>query len=216
MFCFDLLNDHAIVPASDSPDDRRDAVLAHLLNGKCVSTSHTPSCKLLARDSISKAHLSHLLCVLLLEAYQSKMIVLNVFSICCASIGLHATTSRAGRELMVILQRRLRHQKPIIECQSVFDVLNKLEQLGIGSLSELASFHNIQPDPSTKDAVCDAIVQHLITGTCEGSDGEMCYSTRVAWLARSKTVNLQMHILTGVVKEAPWSLMRSLTASTLA
>jgi len=43
MSCFDLLNDYAIVAANDSPDDRRDAVLAHLSNGEYVSAPHTPS-----------------------------------------------------------------------------------------------------------------------------------------------------------------------------
>jgi len=80
MFCFDLLNDHAIIPAHDSPNDHRDAVLAHLLNRKCVSTTCTPSCKLLPHDSLSTTHLSHRLCTLLLDAYQSNMIALNVFS----------------------------------------------------------------------------------------------------------------------------------------
>jgi len=43
MFCSDLLYDHAIAPISDSDGERRAAVLAHLLNGKCVSKPSIPS-----------------------------------------------------------------------------------------------------------------------------------------------------------------------------
>ena len=76
MFCVDFLNDHAIIPICDLCDDRGDAVLTHLLNGKCVSASPTPSCKLFAHGASSTTHSSHLLCTLLLDAYQNKTIAL--------------------------------------------------------------------------------------------------------------------------------------------
>ena len=204
MFCFDFLDDHAVVPARDSHDDRRDAVLTHLLNGECISAS-SPSCKLFTRDALGSAmNLSYLLCTLLLDAHQNRTIAFHIFSQCCVSIGLRATTPHPGRELKLKLQQQLKHQKPLIECQSVFNTFNKLELLGLGSLAELASLHDIQLDSSARDALRDAIVQHLIAGACENMDGEMCRSTRLAYLAsssdRSKPIDLQMFILDGVVK----------------
>ena len=76
MFCVDFLNDHAIIPICDLCDDQGDAVLTHLLNGKCVSASPTPSYKLFARGASSTTCSSHLLCTLLLDAYQNKTITL--------------------------------------------------------------------------------------------------------------------------------------------
>ena len=206
MFCVDFLNDHAIVPVCDSCDDRRDAVLTHLLNGKCVSAFPTPSCKLFAHGALSTTRLSHLLCTLLLDAYQNKTIASQIFSLCCASLGLHATTPRPGRELTPKLRQRLKHQKPLIECQDVFDTFNRLESLGLSSLTELASLHGIRSDFSAKDTACDVIVQHLVTGACEDTDGEMCRSTCFARIAsfsdKPKSVDLQMYILEGVLKGA--------------
>ena len=72
MFCIDFLNDHSIVPTNNLPHNCRDAALVHLLNGKCMSTLHVASCKIIARDSLSATHLSHVLHTLLLDAYQKK------------------------------------------------------------------------------------------------------------------------------------------------
>ena len=152
MFCIDLLNDRSIFPTNDLPDGRRYIVLIHLLNGKRMSTLHTPSCRVLAHASSLVTHLSHPLRVLL-DAYQKKKIGLDVSSPCCTSIGLHATTSRPGRELTPILEQRLRREKHIIECWNVFDILNGFERLGLRSLHYLrvAPPHDIQHDLSTKD-----------------------------------------------------------------
>ena len=205
MFCFDLLNDHAIV-LNDSHDERRAAILIHLLNGKCTSVPSTPSCKLLAHDASSAIHLSYHLCSLLLAAHQNALIPFHIFSLCCESIGLHATTTFPGRELQSKLQQRLKHRKPLIECQDMFGMLNKLEQLGVGSLSEFIYLHGIEFNFSTKDTALDAIVCHLITGACDNADGELCpfsvNSTSFASSDRSKPIDLQLRILDGVLKTA--------------
>ena len=106
-FCFDLWNDHAIV-FDDLHDERWIVVLAHLLNGKCVSAPPNPSCKLFARDALSTIRLSNLLCSSLLVAHQNKSIPLQVSSLCCRSISLYTTTAYPGRELQSKLQRRLK------------------------------------------------------------------------------------------------------------
>lgn len=61
------------------------------------------------------------------------------------------------------------------------------ERFGLGSLCELASLHEIQRSLSVKDVIHDAVTQHLVTGACEGTEGEMCRSTRLACLAISVT-----------------------------
>ena len=106
-FCFDLWNEHAIV-FDDLYDEQRIAVLAHLLNGKCISAPSNPSCKLFARDAPSMIHLSNLLCSSLLVTHQNKSIPLQVFSLCCGSIDLSATTAYPGRESQSKLQQRLK------------------------------------------------------------------------------------------------------------
>jgi hypothetical protein len=60
------------------------------------------------------------------------------------------------------LQQRLKCQKPLIEYQTIFDTLNKLELLGVGSLAELALLHGIRQDFSTKDPARDGIVQQCV------------------------------------------------------
>jgi len=51
------------------------------------------SCKLVARDALSKIHLSRLLCSPLLAAYQNKLIPLKNFVLCCVTTGLRAATN---------------------------------------------------------------------------------------------------------------------------
>ena len=197
-----MLNDHAIA-LNNSRGEWQTAVLTHLLNGECVSLLSSPSCKLLARDSPSMIHLSHLLRSLLLAAYQNKLIPLEIFVLSCATIGLHAATAAPGRELQSKLQQQLRHWGPLIECQDMFCVVNRLELLGIGSLSELASLHGIEADFSTKDNTRDMIVRHIVTGACDNGAGELCASVRSTSVVGSdqrKPINLQSHVLDGISK----------------
>ena len=202
-FCFDLLNDHAIA-LNDACDERRVAVLVHLLNGSCALVPSTPSCKLLARGASSTTHLSYRLCSLLLTAHQNAPVPVEISSLCCGSIGLHATTTTPGHELRSKLEQQLRYRKPLIKCRDMFGTLNGLVLFGNGSLSELISLRGIELNFSTKDAACDTLVHHLITGACDNVDGELClliHSTfRVVSSGRSKPVNLQLHILDGVLK----------------
>ena len=65
-FHFDSWDDHAIV-FDDSRDERRIVVLAHLLNGKCVSAPANPSCKLVC-EAPSAIRPSNPLCLPLLVA----------------------------------------------------------------------------------------------------------------------------------------------------
>ena len=189
----------------DLHDERRIVVLAHLLNGKCVSAPPNPSCQPFARDDPSTIHLSNLLCSLLLVAHQNKSIPLQVFPLCCGSIGLYAITAYPGRELQSKLQRRLKHRKFLIECPDVFCMLNRLELFGVGTISELVSLHGIGSNLSTKDTACDSIVRHLVSGVCDDMNSELCLSVcsaSHACLDRSKPIDLQSHILDGVLKTA--------------
>ena len=93
MLCVDLLNDHELRNDHDSHDAWWDAILIHLLNGMCISACSSCSCKLFACDFVSTAHLSYAFCILLLDAFQNQLIDLDMFSLCCMSVGLCATTT---------------------------------------------------------------------------------------------------------------------------
>ena len=203
-FCFDLLNDHAIA-FNNSRDERQTAILTHLLNGKCASIPSTPLCKSLAHEYPSMVHLSYLLQSLLLAAHQNKLIPPEIFVLSCASIGLLATTTRPVRELQSKLQQKLRHRGPLIECCDTFDMLNRVEFLGNGFLSELASLHGIESDFSTKDDARDAVVHHIVTGACDNEGGELCAFVGSASTVRTdqrKPVDFQIRILEGVLGTA--------------
>jgi hypothetical protein len=204
MFCIDMLNDHGIIANHTLHDSRQDAILMHLLKGMCVSTSSS-SCKLIAQESLSTAHLSYTLCMLLLNAYEETQINAHNFALCCASVGLYPITNCPGRELKKELKQSLKVQKPVIECIDVFAIINKLCWFGIGSLTLLASLHGVQVDSPVKDVGCDAIIFHLVTSACDHEGGSLCNSTRSAFLASlssSKSHSLQLYILEGVLKTA--------------
>jgi hypothetical protein len=82
---------------------------------------------------------------------------------------LDITTASLGHELQWNLQKQLKRWGPLVECQDVFDLLNKLETLGVGPLSELNSFHGIDSSFCIKDVALDAIVYHIITGACKNT-----------------------------------------------
>ena len=50
-------------------------------------------------------------------------------------------------------------------------MLNRLEPFGVSPISRLVSFHGVESDFSTKNAACDSIVHHLISGACNSVDG---------------------------------------------
>ena len=84
-------------------------------------------------------------------------------------------------------------------------MLNRLELLGTGSLSELASAHGIEPGFSTKHDARDVVVRHIVTGACDSGNGGLCASVRSTYIVRSdqhKPINLQSHILDGTMKTA--------------
>jgi hypothetical protein len=74
-----------------------------------------------------------------------------MYFLCCASVGSRITAP-------ILTCQRLKHLKLLIEHQDVFETLNRLESLSIGSLTEPASLHGVGPDFSTKDSTCD--IQH--------------------------------------------------------
>ena len=206
MFCIDLLNDHQVVHCNASCEDWRDALLIHLLKGMCILVPSSPSCKVVAQDSLSSAHLSYVLCRLLLSAYQNHQINVCEFTLCCASVDIHpaADCSGSGRKLEGKLEQWLKARKPIVECAAdVFASINKLHKLSISSLTFLASLHDIRFDSTVKEVQCDAILSHLVTGACSHAGGCLCSSTRSAFPVSprsSKTGGLQLHILKGILK----------------
>jgi hypothetical protein len=203
MFCIDLLHDHQVTYRHASYDDRRDVVLTHLLKGMCALTPSSPSCKMFAQDSLSSVHLSYILSTLLLSGYENKQINFHNFNLCCASMDIHATSHRFGRDQQRKLEQLLKVQKPVIECVDVFASINKLHKLSIGSLTFLASLHDIRLESTAKDVGCDAIISHIVSGACDRADGCLCGSTRSAFpvlLSSSRTYSLQLRILKGVLK----------------
>ena len=84
------------------------------------------------------------------------------FSLCCTSLGLHATTPCPGCELTLKLRQRLKYQKPLIGRQDMFDTFNGLELLSLGSLAELASPHGIRPDLSANDTACGVMARCVV------------------------------------------------------
>jgi len=107
IFCSDLLICHKVSDDCDSRDVWQDAMLKHLLNGKCASVL-SPLCQLLAYNSASAPHLSYMFCMMLLGVRRDGAVGLETFSLCCASVCLDAATSKPQRELKNKLEQRLK------------------------------------------------------------------------------------------------------------
>ena len=178
--CHDLFMDHRIDLCNASGDERRDAVLHHLLNGLCVLHPDVPSCKSFARGLATIMHLSYDICSLLLSAYKSKCITLSTFGSCCSTIGLKPCGTNRGRDLSHKLQQRLTRWGPLRDCENAIDMISLIESksFGSGSLLEVASLHGIPFDTniSEKDTLRDAIVHHLVAGKCKTSNAALCIS----------------------------------------
>ena len=80
---------------------------------------------------------------ILSSAFTDGNVPLDIFRLCCASIGLDA--SDYGHQLVKKLNMKLKVRKPLNGCQEVFGALNRIETLGYRSLAELASLHGLSP-----------------------------------------------------------------------
>ena len=74
------------------------------------------------------ARVAHKLDDILSFAYTYGNISLNIFHLCCASIGLD--TSEYGRQLVGKLKMKLKARELFNSCQNVFNTLNCLKSLG--------------------------------------------------------------------------------------
>ena len=123
-------------------------------------------------------HLSYNICTLLLSAYKRKHMTVSTFRICCASIDLKTDGSSRGRDLSNKLQKRLTRWGPLHDCEDAVRMISRFNSFGSGSLLELASLHNVHRDVSisNKDALCDLIVGHLVSGECQNTKTALCAS----------------------------------------
>jgi hypothetical protein len=212
MFCNDLFADHCIEPCRDTDEERRDAVLHHLLNGICILRPGVPSCKSFARGLASTMHLSHEICTLLLSAYKYKRITLSTFRLCCASVDLKISGANHGRDLSLKLQQRLTRRGPLYNCEDAVEMISCIETLGSGSLFELAALHDTHPDANTseKDELRDVVVYHL-SGDCQNTAAALCASVRSVLLPSTEPgiqTDLRPQILDAVINLATKKTLR--------
>jgi len=85
--CNDLFVDHRVETCCETDEERRDALLHHLLDGLCVLRPDIPYCKSFGRGLVSTMNLWYKICMLLLSAHQCKRVTLSTFRLCCAAIG---------------------------------------------------------------------------------------------------------------------------------
>ena len=140
-FCNDLFLDHRVKPCCETEEERRDAILHHLLNGMCILRPDVPSCKSFGCNLASAMHLSYNVCTLLLSVYKRKHMTVSTFRICCASIDLKTDGSSCGRDLSNKLQQRLTRWGPLHDCEDAVRMISRFDSFGSGSLLELASPH---------------------------------------------------------------------------
>lgn len=200
----DLFVHHCIEPRCETDEERRDAVLHHLLNGMCISKPDVPSCKSFGRNLASTVHLSYNICTLLLSAYKSKLVTLCTFRLCCASIDLKTDGSNHGRDLSHKLQQRITRWGPLCDCEDAVYMISRIESFGSGSLLELASLHGIRYDASAsdKDDFRDVIVRHIVFGECQITNAALCVSVRSFLLSSaepSAPADLTPLVLTAVI-----------------
>jgi len=174
----DLFVDHRVEMCCETDEERRDAVLHHLLNGLCVLRPDIPYCKSFGRGLMSTMNLSYKICMLLLSAHQCKRVTLSTFRLCCAAIGLRTNGSNHGHDLSHKLLQRLKRWGPLSDCEDALDMISCFESFHAGSLLELASLHNIHSDTniSDKEWLRDVIVRHFVFGECQRSDAALCTS----------------------------------------
>jgi len=211
VFCNDLFVDHCIEPCCETDEERRDAVLYHLLNGMCILRPDVPSCKSLGRKLASTMHLSYDICSLLLSAYKRKQVALSTFRFCCASINLKTIGSNPGRDLSHKLQQRLTRWSPLRDCEDAVDMISHFESFGSGSLLELASLHNIHCDVTDKDVLCDAIVHHLVSGDCRNTNATLCISVCSVLLPSAEPgalINIKPLVLDAMINRGKKNTLR--------
>ena len=198
LFCSEIASDHHLV---NTGEDSCEASLYHMFSGSCATQRDVPACHAIARGCATNVGLAHKLVSTLCHMYTYKNITLDIFRLCCGSLGLNP--SEFGRELVKKLGLKLQAWEPLIRCQNVFDTIKQLETLGCQSLIELASFHGFDlPTATNLDNARDMIINHLLTGECTKTDGILCVST----LPRSSEVttpdDLSLLVLDGVLRTA--------------
>ena len=153
--------EHCIEMCYETPEEQRDAVLGHLLNGMCVSRPGVSLCKSLGCRLASVMHLSYDICTLLLAAYKNKKLTLTTFWMCCVSISLKADGSNHGRDLSHKLQQRLMRWGLLRDCEDVVGMFSRIELFDSGSLLELTSLHGIDYDVSAPNKDLLLILHNL-------------------------------------------------------
>ena len=181
LFCSESVSDHSL-PISDR--EPCDALLHHLFSGLCATQPDVPACHAISRGYETHFRVAHKLGSILSSAYTHENISLNVFCLCCVSIGLD--TSEYGHQLLGKLKMKLKAREPFNSCQNVFKTLNCVESLGYHSLSELASLHglSLHSTPDQNDAR-DIIVNHFLSGECTKTNNIFCDTVSFISMTRS-------------------------------
>ena len=200
LFCSESVSDHRL-PVSDR--EPCDALLHHLFSGLCATQPDVPACHAIAHGYETHFRVAHKLGSILSSAYTHENISLNIFRLCCVSIGLD--TSEYGRQLLGKLKMKPKAREPFNSCQNVFKTLNRVESLGYCSLSEFASLHglSLHSAPDQNDAR-DIIVNHFLLGECTKTNNIFCDTVSFISMTRSPEYislnDLPMIILDGALK----------------
>ena len=201
LFCNDAVVDHRVSVPDGEPCA---ALLQHLFNGICATQTDVPICRATAHGHSTHVQVAYKLGNVLSSAFSHHNIPLDVFRLCCASIGLDP--SAYGRELERKLSVKLKTREPLITCQNMFDTFNRIETLCHRSLVELASLHALRlssnPD---QNALRDVIANHFLSGECVKTNGIFCDSaapSESCEIQRVSPSGPSVLILDGVLKKA--------------
>ena len=190
LFCSETVADHH-VPVSDR--EPRDELFQHLFSGLCATQPNVPACCAIARRHLMHVRVVHGLGSILSSAFTHSDIPLDIFRLCCASIGLD--TSDYGHQLVSKLNMKLKAREP----------LNRIETLGCRSLAELASLHGLHlHSNSDQNATRDVIANHFLSGECIKTNSAFCDSVSSVPATCSpehiSPADLSVLILDGVLK----------------
>jgi len=111
LFCFETVTDHR-VPISDIEPCA--ALLQHLFSGVCTTQPDVPVCRAIARRYATHTRVTSRLGSILSSAFTHRNISLDVFRLCCKSIGLDA--SDYGNQLVKKLSMKLKAREPLNVC----------------------------------------------------------------------------------------------------
>lgn len=120
LFCSKIVANHCL-PISDG--EPHDVLLHHLFGGLCIMQPNVPVFGEISRGYKTHVQVSYKLCSLLSFAYTHNDVRLNIFHLCCTSIGLDA--SKYERQLVGKLSIKLKARDPLNGCQDIFDALSQ-------------------------------------------------------------------------------------------